>query len=234
MDFLITPLGWKNWLLLISALINLVMAIFIFSRGVRKNKINLYFSLLTFACFLWGMSLFLARTMWIEQWFFWASLAYPAALLIAISLFYFTVYFPYKLKNFSLLTNCILIFPSIILSILVFIPKYFIVNAHHDFVYKEHTLYIFQPVYIVYAIYFILLVCFSLYFLFVKYQNIDSRIKRNLLLLFFAILLGLIFGAYFDLFLCYFGNFHYVWLGPIFTFLMNCVVFYLVFFEKEK
>ena len=41
-------------------------------------------------------------------------------------------------------------------------------------------------------------------------------------------------GSYFDLIICYFGNFKHVWAGPPFTLLMNFVVFYLIFNKKEQ
>lgn len=232
MDFLITPLGWKNWLLLISALINLLMAIFVFSRGVRRSKINLYFSFLAFSCFLWGISLFFGRVMLTNQWYFWALFAYPAALLIAISLFYFTTAFPYLNYNFKNHTYLMGIF--VILSFLVFVPKYFVINAIHNVDLGQYTLYLFKPVYIIYAVYFIFLVFCSIYFLWKKYKAIDGVMKKNLFLLLITILVGLIFGTYFDLVLCYFADFTYIWLGPIFTFFMNLAVFYLVVFNKDR
>ena len=43
-----------------------------------------------------------------------------------------------------------------------------------------------------------------------------------------------IFGVYFDLFLLYFNNYQFNWLGPVFTVFMNAYVFYLIFHSKEK
>ncbi|MDD5749980.1 MAG: hypothetical protein PHO91_04395 [Patescibacteria group bacterium] len=68
-------LSIQNTLLLIAGLINLVMSIIVFSRGI-KNKINLYFGLLTFSNFLWALGLFLSRVLLFisEYWLFWSAL----------------------------------------------------------------------------------------------------------------------------------------------------------------
>ena len=102
MEFLISPLGWKNWLLLISALINLGMAIFIFSRGI-KNKVNLYFSLLALFCFLWSLSVFWYVVLQSDfSSKFWFQTSFIGALGIALFLFYFVVNFPFKNINLKI------------------------------------------------------------------------------------------------------------------------------------
>lgn len=233
MDFLISPLGWKNWLLLLSSAISLFMAIFIFSRGI-KNKVNLHFSLLTISTFLWGISLFFGRTMIIGQWKFWAYFAYIAALAIAVFLFYFTLYFPYKIKDLKIWQHLLIILPAIFLSSIIYVKNYFIVRAVQDVVNTEYVLVHNKFFYILYSLYFLIMILLALHFLWIKQKNADGILKNGLLILFVAILLGLIFGTYFDLILCYFGNFYYIWIGQIFTLLMNMAVFYLIFFTKEK
>ncbi|KKP92303.1 MAG: hypothetical protein UR94_C0002G0021 [Parcubacteria group bacterium GW2011_GWA2_36_10] len=234
MDFLISPLGWKNWLVLISVLINLSMVVFIFSRGIKKNKINLYFSLFTISTFLWGVSLLFGRTMIISQWQFWAYFAYIAALAIALFLFYFTLHFPYQIKALKTWQHLLVILPAIFLSSIIYVKDYFIVKAIQDIANTEYVLWHNKFFYILYSIYFLIMVLFSLHFLWIKYKNSDGILKRGLFWLFVTILLGLIFGTYFDLILCYFNNFHYIWVGQIFTLFINLAVFYLIFFTKEK
>ncbi len=233
MDFLISPFGWKNWLVLISSLISLGMAIFILSRGLR-NKINLYFSLLTISTFMWGISLLFARTMTIDQWRFWAYFAYIAALAIVVFLFYFTLHFAYKIKELKFWQHLLVILPALFFSSIIYVKNYFIVDAVQDVINTEYVLVHNKFFYILYSIYFLTMILFALHFLWIKQKNADGVLKRGLLILFVAILIGLIFGTYFDLILCYFGNFHYIWVGQIFTLFMNLAVFYLIFFTKEK
>lgn len=234
MDFLITPLGWKNWLLLISALINLIMAIFVFSRGVRRSKINLYFSFLAFSCFLWALGLFLSR---LDVAMFWTSIfarsTYISALLIILSLFYFTIYFPVSFyapkRLFSIVTFLFFLFLSILSYSDLFITGFIDAYGPGEYI-SLFNIYGF----VLYALYFVVLAMLSLYNLLKKYKNLDGELKNNLLLLLVTISIGLIFGFYFDLFLEYFKNFKFNWFGPVFTIPMNMVVFYLVVFNKDR
>ena len=233
MEYLVSPLGWKNILLLVSALLNLAMAIFVITRGL-KNKINLYFSLLTLATFIWGISLFFARTMTIfEQSQFWAYFAYIAALGISLSLFYFALHFPYKIKNLNFERHLLVLLPALIFASIIYVENWFIVGMSRDIPNTNYILEYNKSAYIIFAIYFILIVLMALYFLWVKYKRADGIIKKQLGVLSFTILIGLMLGTYFDLIICYFGNFQHVWIGPISTLFMNAAVFYLIFFEKK-
>jgi len=232
MEYLASPLGWKNILLIISAFLNLGMSIFVLVRGI-KSKINIYFSLLTFCTFLWGLSVFFGRVLTIPQWQFWAYFAYIAALGIGVSLFYFTLYFPYKVKNLRILHNLLILIPAIVLSVVVYIKDWFVVRAVQD-IYSTYTLYHYKPVYLIYAIYFICIILIALYFLWIKYRKSEGIVKKQLGFLSLAILIGLIVGAYYDLIICYFANFKHIWLGPVFTLLMNAAAFHLIFFKKKQ
>jgi hypothetical protein len=230
---LVSPLGWTNILLLISALLSLAMAIFVMTRGL-KNKINLYFSLLTLSTFAWGLSLFFARTMIdFSQSQFWAYFAYIAATGIGVSLFYFTLNFPYKIKNLNSWQHCLVLAPALIFTTIVYIKNWFIIGMSRDIPNTNYVLEYNKPVYIAYAIYFILIILLALYFLWIKYRRADGVIKTQLGFLSLAIVIGLVVGTYFDLIICYFGNFQHAWLGPVFTLFMNAAVFYLIFFEKK-
>ncbi|MCB9802794.1 hypothetical protein H6761_02110 [Candidatus Nomurabacteria bacterium] len=233
MDFLTSPLGWKNWLLLISALINLGMAIFILSRGV-KNKINLYFSLLALSCFGWGTSLFVSLAFFdltVSKFFFQTS--YLSAWFISVFLFYFIFYFPFPTRVIKKIHRNIIIGVSIAISFVVYTKTHILDFGRINNAHEVYVTY-FKPFYILYSLLFIAMVCYSLYILWSKYVNIESHFKLGTKLLFITILIGLVVGAYFDLFLDYFDIHSYIWVGPIFTIPMNLVVFYLVAFNRKQ
>ena len=225
----------QNLLLLIAGLVNLIMAIIVFSRGV-KNKINLYFGLLAFFNFIWIISLAIGRLSDFNMlWYYGgALLAYPAALGIAVFLFYFCFYFPVQNKKLSTLKNFFIILPAVILSVVVFIEDVFILSYDKNIINTEYTLYINKPSYIIYAVYFVLMIILALRELYSKIKISEDLFKKQIIILFIAILIGLIFGIYCDLVLCYFANYHYIWFGPIFTLFMNLVVFYFLISPKEK
>jgi hypothetical protein len=222
----------QNTLLLITGLINLLMSIIVISRGAR-NKINVYFSLMTFFYFLWAEGLFIGRTL--NSGMFWyyagAIFVYPAALGIIISLFYFSLNFPIRVKNIKKSFHYILLLLAILISIIVYIPNYFILNFSKSI--HEYTLFVFQPTYILYSIYFIVLALLSIYNFLYKYNSLESLFKKRIRFLMITVIIGLIFGSYFDLILCYSANYKYTWLGPLFTLPINVVALYLIYSKKE-
>ena len=217
----ISILQFQNFSLVIAALVNLIMAVLIIFQGWR-NKVNLYFSLLTFFNFLWAMGLFFGMTMdgYFGEWS--AKIIYIFAIGIAISLLFFSVYFPYKIKKINP------IFYYIILMLTLFfifstLNNTLVIEYYRDQVnnifYLKHNRFL----YILYSLYFISLMIFSIFNLIYKYKNIEGIFKQQILILLMVIVLGLIFGSYFDLFLCHFGIYKYEWLGPLFTLPMNFV-----------
>ena len=220
--------------LLASGIINLIMSIFILSRGVKHNKVNLYFSLLTFFNFLWATSLALGNIFISDLWKMFARLAYPASLGIAIFLFYFTYHFPFRLKKINNLTNILIWIPAVLFSVIIFIDNLFITNFIQNLGGIFYNLEYNNISYILFAIYFFIVVLAAVYNLVNKYKSSEVLFKKQILFLLFTIIIGLALGSYFDLISCYFGIFNYAWAGPPFTLLMNFAVFYLIFSNREK
>jgi len=223
----------QNIVLLVSGLINLIMSIFIFSRG-WKNKVNLYFGLLTLSTFFWATSLALANAVAGDYWRMFARIPYPASLGIAIFLFYFSIHFPFKQKSINLWTHLLIWLPAILFSVFVFIDNFFITgfNQNSDGIF--YMIYYNNLVYIFFSLYFIAVVLAAVYCLIDKYKKAEILFRKHILFLLFTIIIGLVLGSLFDLILCYFGNFNYAWAGPPFTLLMNFSVLYLIFSNKEK
>ena len=230
----ISTLSLQNYTLLIAGIINLVMSILVFSRGIKHNKVNRYFSLLTFFNFLWALSLFFARVLPTNDWLFWARLAYPSSLGIALSLFYFSVYFPFAIKKISKVVNYIIILPAIFFTIIPYVNNLFIISYSKHIEQTLYILYYNKLLYISFGVYFSILVFITIIHLIKKYKVSENIFRKQILFLLIAIVIGLIAGSYFDLIICYFGNFKHAWAGPPFTLLMNFVVFYLIFHNKEN
>ena len=139
-------------ILLVSGFINLVMSVFIFSRGI-KNKVNLYFSLLTFFNFLWAVSLLVFDFVDSEDLLkLSASLPYTAAWLIAIYLFYFSVEFPYRIFDLSKLYKWII--NSITFVVVIYTTVFYRFFVPNVAIVPEHIAYYRTDFYIVYTIFF--------------------------------------------------------------------------------
>lgn len=223
----------ENLLLLIAGLVNLMMFFVVISRGFN-NKINLYFGLLTFFNFLWAGSLFLSR-MPLDSWLFWARVTYVWALGIAISLFYFTYYYPiitYKLNKYFHIFNLLIIF---CFSFIILFGGIFFIHFERGLNNTYPYLLLYNNAsYILYSFYFIFLSVISLLNLSKKFSILNLVYRSQVVIIAITLLVGLIFGAYFDLVICYFGNFRFNWLGPIFTLFINMVVFRSIIASKEK
>ncbi|MDQ5938335.1 MAG: HisKA protein [Patescibacteria group bacterium] len=223
----------QNLVLFIVALVNLGMSIFVVKRGT-KSKINLYFALLTFFNLTWVIGLMMANSInglnWID---FYDRSTNLSGVGIIISLFYFTLHFPYQRERIGNVKTKIIWSLAILLSILIY-TKWFIVSTVWSDKFPYYIAYYYKPVFIVYAIYFFVLAIWSIYFLIAKYKKSEGLIKQQLKWLIIAIIIGLIFGAYFNIIVSYFGNFNPGWLGPVFTLFMNIVVFRAIRSPKEK
>jgi hypothetical protein len=231
---ILTSLALQDYTLLIAGIINLIMSILVLSRGIKHNKINRYFSLLTFFNFLWAIGLFLSKAILFGSP---AEIAYRtayfAAIGIATSLFYFTLYFPYKNKNLKLYQHLFVILMTIILAVLSY-SKLNIIDFSKGLNSVDWFVNYYKPFYWVYSLFFLYMVILAITFLITKLKTVDNILKNNIKFLLITISIGLTFGAYFNLVLPYFQNWNYEYAGPIFTAFMNVYVFYLIFNKKEK
>ena len=153
----------QNFILLITGILNFSMSVFIISRG-WKNKINLYFSLLTFFTFLWSLTLFISRIIPSDLLavFFYRS-TYMSAVGIAVFLLYFSLYFPYKIKDVSFLIKFSIWLPTIIIVILIY-TQWHIIDFNRSIDLLEWNVSYYVPFHIVYGLYFFVAVIHSFYY----------------------------------------------------------------------
>lgn len=226
----------ENIILLIAGLINLIMSIIVFARGVKHNKINLYFSLFTFFSFTWAMGLFFSRILLFvsDYWILWSNSCYISALGIILSLYFFSIHFPFKIRLVKPFVDYFLIILSLFFVIIIFNGDLFITDFYKDSLNDIYILYFNNILYLSYSFLFIFISTISITNFLVAYRKSELFFKKQILYLLIFIIFGLLLSTYFDLFLCYFGIFNYNWLGPLFTFPINLVAFYLIFYQKQK
>lgn len=225
--------AWQNIALMIAGLVNLAMGIFVLKRGWR-SKINLYFASLVFFNFLWSFFMigaFSTNNLSLVNFFDKTTNLFGVG--IMLSLFYFTLYFPYQTDKISSLKTKLIWFFSIVISLMIY-TKWFVINTIWIEKPFNYISYYNKYGYFIYAVYFFVLACWSIYFLFKKYRQAEGVAKLQLKRLILSITVGLICGAYFNLLLNYFGVFTLGWFGPVFTLFMNIVVFRAIRSPKEK
>ena len=223
----------QNLVLLIAGLVNLVMSFLVIKRGA-KSKINLYFALLTFFNLTWAIGLIMSNSVSnIDMVSFYDRSTNLSGIGIIMSLFYFTLHFPYQREKISDIKTKIIWLLAILLSVSIY-TKWFVVDTVWIDKFPYYVAYYYKPVFIIYTAYFFVLAVWSIYLLVKKYKQTEGLIKKQLKWLIIAIIIGLVFGAYFNIIVSYFGNFNPGWLGPVFTLFMNIVVFQAIRSPKEK
>lgn len=222
----------KNIILLISGFINLAMSLYIFSRG-WKNKINFYFSLLTFFNFLWAIGLFILNAGFIHElsWFF-AGFVYPAGLLVIVNLFYFTVYFPYPLFEVPSVIKWLI--NIMIAGFTIFCLIFYRVFVKNIILSPQVLVYYEPWSYLLFSIVLLVLMLSSIIILIYKYKKSDMVYRPQILLILIATIIGTAAGVYFNLFFAYVYSGELDSLGPLFTLVINSVVFYLIFLRGKK
>ncbi len=222
----------QNLVLFIVGLVNLLMGVFIFSRGV-KNKINLYFSCMTLANFFWSLSLILFNLSSNQETLrFFASLPYAFAFLVVVFLFYFSIYFPYKIFNLPKIYKWLLNF--IVVIVLVYTTVFYRLFVVETIIWPGNMANFNLLSYVIYTLLLVLLMLAALIFLFYKYRLAEGLFKWQLKVVFWGVFLGTFFGSYFNLFSMYNDDFDYVHLGPLFTLFINFIVLGFIIMPKDK
>lgn len=222
----------QNLVLLFVSLVNLGMSIFMVTRGI-KNKVNLYFSLMTLANFFWAASLFFFNLSTSPEMLrFFASLPYAFSFLVIVFLFYFTINFPYQIFVLSAIYKWLLNFVVIIVVFYTtFFYKLFVVQA---IIKPSHMANYNLADYCAYTVLLALLMLAALGFLFYKYRLAEGIFRWQLAMVLWGVILGIVFGSYFNLFLIYGDNFNYIHLGPLFTLFINFIVLGFIVMPKDK
>ncbi|MEM5810075.1 MAG: histidine kinase N-terminal 7TM domain-containing protein [Candidatus Aenigmatarchaeota archaeon] len=207
-------------LLLIATLLHLLIAIFIYSKN-PKSKINLWFSLITVSVALWAFTnaiCFKVKTLGAA--IFWSEISYISAIFIAASFLYFSLFFPPEVSSLKKQLpkryhKIYLIFSVPLVSIITLIPGFTIktIILHPWKIITGTGLYVF-------AIYFLGTMGWGFLNLIRKYPFSRGIERLQLKYLFLGAILSSFLGAIFNLILPLFGNYQFVWLGPLFTFFL--------------
>jgi hypothetical protein len=225
-------MDYEGIILFLVMLINLVMSAIVVSRGY-KNPINKYFSLMTFFNILWaGGLLYFRLSNDYEIVRFFGGFVYSASLLVVLNLFYFTLYFPFKMFKFS--KNWQNIF-----TLLISLGALYFVFFYQKFSLSVDTSglnsFVYEPIaYLIFTVVLAILMLAAILVLAIKYYMSDQVFKKSLLLVLVGVICGVLAGSYFNLYAMYTDNFNDYHFGPLFTLVINFVVFYLIFLKRDK
>lgn len=204
--------------LLIVAIINIILATVIFSRGL-KNVADGTFGLIATSCVIWCLTIIGFYTTSSDFKINWVQFTHSSALFISLLFLIFAFYFPQKIiKNRS----------PIILSIIAFLAMLFLIFFTNivigGTVGKAYVIY---TGYIMYSL--LLMANFLVGFLFLikQYRVATDKIQKiQVRYVLFGSMLASGLAIIPDLVLPYFGIFDYTWLGPLFTLIMVISLFF--------
>ncbi len=210
-------MNYQVVLLFIVAILNAVFSFFTL-RG-KKDITNILFSLFTLALALWALNIaFFINTSNLSSALIFANLYYIMASAIPLLFFYFSMYFlEYKKPtriHFLYLVPFLLLLLSFTIDKNVLLKSIYVGQIDKEVVFNNIN-------YLFYIIYFIFYVVISYYNLLKSFFSTKELIKKiQLKFIIVGTIFAYILGMIFNLFLPAIGNYHNIWLGPLFTLIM--------------
>ncbi len=204
----------------IRTLILFFVSIIIFGLGLLvlscdpKRRINRVFFLLIIPPFFWvlGNALF-----WISDNFIIEDLAtkfiYIGAALIAPFFLYFSIIFPDCKRKLSFIEKTAIWFSVVFFSILVFAPNLLIEGAYFDHSLQSKKVILDPLTNSFYNVVFLFIFMWGYYNLFSKFFPARGFKRKQIGFVITGTLISFALGTIFNMFLPWFGNFKFIWLG---------------------
>lgn len=220
----------QSTVLFIVALVNSMLSLFVLFG--KRNVTNIIYSIFVFFASFWSIMLGffileenLGRSLYI------ANLYYFFAAGIPLFFLYFSFVFPNNTFKVSKTYIAFLSIPLVLIGALFLLDKNFLIQGiwftewGKDVVINTYN-------YILYSLYFLTLTAFAYFNLATSYQQSRREGKitegKQLKWIIIGTLVGFVFGMIFDLFLPLFGNYRYIYIGPIFSFSMVVAIAYSI------
>ena len=217
-----------NFFLLLTLLLNLVLAVGIYLKG-RSLVANKLFALLLIFISLWitGM-LFFRISVDARYLSFWLNSYYFFAALVAFTFYFFCRGFKYKYRkvhiyeqfaHFSLLVIFLAVGHRGVVTEIIYR-----VDGNHMVTFNLF-------VYTLYICFFICYVATGFGNLLTKFHQSSGHLKQLIGIVLVATLIAALAGVVFDLLVPLY-TYSYIWIGPYFTSAMVMIIARFVFFKK--
>jgi len=216
-----------NILILVVAVVNIVYGLVIFD-GMKLNRTNFYFFLLTLAVGFWGFSMMAYRGFYdIELKVFYARMLYLAATTIPITFLYFVHVFPDRDRKFSFLYNILLPLPFLCVAFIsvksnLLISGVVINKTGEDIIVFNFFYHVF------YAIYIVSYFSAGYISLFLRFLKSSGVLKVQYIYIIIGTVVSTTIGVITNLIMPLLGNFSLNWLGQIGVILMITFILYSI------
>jgi len=191
----------------------------------KKTKVNLAWIIVVLVAICWVVSMIFYRLAGPENSVFWCKILYIVASLIPLALLYFIFLYPEGKWTISRISRILIALLTIFIILLILankILKDVIIRPGQE---KEI---IWGGGYIFYALYFSSYFTVALWKLFEKYLKSSSILKIQLRYMLLGIGISATLGCIFNLFLPWFGDFRFNWLGQVTTLFMVAFISYAI------
>lgn len=219
--------GFFTYSLALVGFLNIFLGVFVYAFN-RAKKVNVYFSLMITSLGLWpiGLALYYSFDS-VDATLNSARMYYIAAALIGL----FTLFFSYAFARNQELPKrfrySILAITLIECLLIAFVPNYLLKDVVF---YEDGTkeVVLGAAEYVIYSVLFLGSYYTGLYFLTRAFLNEEKGSNRrlNLLITLLALFVAVLFGAWFNLFLPWIGNYNLIWVGPQFTTITVLLIIY--------
>jgi signal transduction histidine kinase len=206
-------------ILSVVTILNLILGLIIFTKD-RRNKINIFFTLFALSIAWWSVAILMFRYVQSSYWaLWWIKVSYFAAVFIACTFWSFTTFFPdnrpmskgrkWLLWLSTVFIIALLLLPTSLTKSVIFYPWG-----------KEVMLGIME--YSIFGVYFVAFFFGALFLLSLKHKEEKRKLVRSQLLnIFLGVFIPGTVGVITNLILPspLFNNWHWIWVGPVVTFL---------------
>ncbi|RLC37965.1 hypothetical protein DRH27_03415 [Candidatus Falkowbacteria bacterium] len=216
----------KNYIILISALINLFLGITVYLKG-RDKTINKVYFVLAASVFYWGVSMVLYRAVaTIEMSVLFCRILYTAPIFIVGSFLYFSYIFPSSIKQVKKVVTLIII----ILSFLFFYLSLFTNSIVNDVILRidKEKIINFGAAYFLYSIYISGFFVWGYVNLIKKRIRSSGIVRAQLTYVFLGTFIASTLGMVTNLTLPTFGYFEFNWAGQILSLFMVVFIAYAI------
>ena len=212
--------GIRDLFLHAAGFLDVFLGVFVLSKNIKSAR-NLAFFILALSVAAWSFAVdYFLLTQNIELAYFFIFMVAMSIMFIAISLYHVVLSFIYE--DLRVYFKKLILFYCINSLVLIgcFIPNFYIKNIIFHSWGKENVLGI--GYYLIYAA-FAAFVVYSFYILISSYIKDHVKNKIQLQYLIYSTIFAFAFGSWFNWVLVLFGNYRYIWVGPLSSFILVAV-----------
>ncbi|MFH0818882.1 MAG: ATP-binding protein [Patescibacteria group bacterium] len=212
-------------ILLVLTVIGLYITTVIFLNN-KTNPVNVSFSFITLSASIWPFAIFMFRmSTTVSEALFWDRIIYLGGSIFPCAFLFFSKIFPnYKNKVSPIIKNIIFL-SFIIIALSLFMGNSFIDKILLNNFGNGVNL---SLAYYIWSVWFGVFIAWGFINLLRNYKNSDRLGKMQLVYILLAIGIPASLALPFNVIMPMFGNYSYIWVGPIFILIMILIVAYAI------